>query len=199
MADVDSGDILRIGCGMIYDGAYDVVNVLHLLATLDTGLTWGTVIGYIQVYAQELYDPLKAQLSDLMGSGSLSVANVTQVTTVGSVAWQTPWVGAVGGDPTASGVCCFGWGRTYKPRVQIRKYFGVFAETGVAEGIWNGTVRGLCEDWMDAHIVEDVMAAGIAFQGVAYNRDLGTYEVAHSVDTSAEPAYQRRRKRGRGS
>lgn len=199
MADVESGDILRLGAGMTLDGAYDIVNVFHILAEMDTGLTWAVITTLLAGYLDDLYDNIKTQLSDTIDSLAISVMNVTQVTTLGTIAWPAPWVGSDAGDPTAPGVCCFTWGRTYKPRVQIRKYLGVFGEANVAAGVWTATVRNACIALMDEHIARTDMGSNRFFTGVAYNRALLTYETAVSSDASAEPAYQRRRKRGRGS
>ena len=103
------------------------------------------------------------------------------------------------GDPTAAGVCVFAWGRTYKSRVQIRKYFGVFDEGGITDGVWVAAVRADAQAAMDYAIAPHGVGNFTNIQAVAYNRALGTYEFAHSADTAAEPAYQRRRRRGRGS
>lgn len=199
MADVDDLDIIRIGAQMMYDDAYDLVNVFHILVETESGLTWATISPLIQGYVDDLYDHIKATLHEDVDTQSISVANMTQLTTLGSIAWNPNWSGLATGDPTAAGVCCFAWARTYKPRVQLRKYLGVFGESGVTDGLWNGTVIGACEDVMTELIARSGRDTGIYFTGVAYNRTLLTYELGHSVDASAEPAYQRRRKRGRGS
>lgn len=199
VADVENGDVLRLGCGLIYDGLYDVVNVWHILCNLDVGIDWASATTFIQTYCDDLYDDLKAPLNDEMGTGSISVANVTQATTLGSIAWSPTWSGAEAGEATAAGVCCFAWARTYKPRVQIRKYYGVFGEVNVTTGSWTGTVQNACVASMTFHIASTQMAPSKFFQGIAYNRTLGTYQAGVSVAVSAEPAYQRRRKRGRGS
>lgn len=199
MADVDDGDILRLGAGLSFQGVYDIVNVWHVIVGLVTGKTWAESELPIQNYVDELYDFIKATLNDDMGTNVISVANVTQATTIGAIAYNPTWAGTEGGEPTAPGNCCFTWGRTYAPRVQIRKYFGVFGEAGMAAGVWNAGVQDACEDSMDWHIAERIPSAGWTMQGIAYNRALGTHEFAHSVGVAAEPAYQRRRKRGRGS
>lgn len=199
MADVDNGDILRLGAGLIYDGLYDVVNVYHIIVTAAAGLTWGGITGFLQDYLDDLYDNIKTPLIDAMGTGSISVANVTQLTTLGSIAWNPGWAGTDNSEATAAGVCCFTWGRTYKPRVQLRKYLGVFGEVDVTTGSWTARVQNACKALMQEHIEDADMGSGVHFQGVAYNRALLTYELGVSVDASAEPAYQRRRKRGRGS
>lgn len=199
MADVNNLDILRVGAGLNFQGIYDVVNVFHILAELDVGKTWAEVTVYLESYMNNIYSTLKTPLSDTIGTNVLSVANVTQDTTIGAIAWNPTWAGAESGECTAPGVCCFSWGRTYKPRVQIRKYWGVFGEVNVVDGVWTSTVQTACTAAMEEHIDRNLMTTGVYFTGVAYNRTLETYQAAVSADSSAEPAYQRRRKRGRGS
>jgi len=199
MADVDPGDVLRVGAGLSFQGVYDVVNVFHILTDMPSGRSWTQVTGFIQDWLEEVYDNLKATLNDTMGTNAVSVANVTQDTTLGAIAWSPTWAGAETGECTAPGVCCFSWGRTYKPRVQLRKYWGVFGDTNVVNGIWTSAVQSACDAAMGDVIAEQLMATDIYFTGVAYNRALATYEKGVSVASAAEPAYQRRRKRGRGS
>lgn len=199
MADLDSGDILRIGCGLSFEGIYDVVNVFYVIADLDAGINWAAVTGFVQDWADEVYDNIKATLSDTMSTNTISVANITQVTTLGAIAWSPTWGGSEGGEQTPPGVSCFAWARTYKPRVQIRKYLGVFGEVNLVDGHWSTAVQTACGLFMDDVIKVTTMGTNKTFQGIAYNREFGTHEFGVSTDVSAEPAYQRRRKRGRGS
>ncbi len=199
MSDVDNGDILRFGAGLSLQGVYDIVNVWYVRADFAVGHTWADVTPWVQSYMEAIYDELNATLSDLIGTNVISVANVTQDTTIGVIAWSPTWAGADTSEVTAPGVCCFAWGRTYKPRVQIRKYFGVFGEGNMADGVWSAAVQAAVKAALQIHIDAYLPVGGAAFKGIAYNRALATWTEAVSVDASAEPAYQRRRKRGRGS
>lgn len=67
------------------------------------------------------------------------------------------------------------------------------------DGIWVQALTNACRDAMLDHILSFEGTEGLVILGVAYNRTLLTTTDALSVDTSAEPAYQRRRRRGRGS
>lgn len=199
MADVNDGDIVRIGAGLIYDGLYDVVNVWHVRVDTIGGATWAELTNDIQAWLNNLMTDLKDELVDGIGTGSVSVSNATQLTTLGSIPWSPTWAGAQVSDPTASGVSCFSWARTYKPRVQIRKYFGVFSEAGITGGFWIGAVQDACDAAMVYAIATQGLGGDRSFQAVAYNRTLRTSTIARSVAVAAEPGYQRRRKRGAGS
>lgn len=199
MADIDSGDILRVGAGLFYDSFHDVVNVWHIYQECGAGQTWAAGVSMIQFWLNAIYSEIDTPLSADIGTGDVSVQNLTQGTTLGTIAWSPTWSGGDAGDATAAGVCCFAWARTYKPRVQIRKYFGVFGEANVSGGVWTPTVRNACNAALLYAITPHTISAFSAVEAVAYDRLLGTYEFAYNVDTAAEPAYQRRRKRGRGS
>lgn len=199
MADVDSGDILRLGCGLSLNGVYDVVGVWNVEITLTDPASWAAIIPRIQTWANNVYDDLKNTLSEDIGTNVISVANETQSTTLGAIEWNPTWAGVAVAEKTAPGVCAFGWARTYRPRVQIRKYFGVFTEADMADGSWNASVQEDVLAAMDYARAAQVIAVGFTFQAVAYNKVTGLFEYGVSSDVSAEPAYQRRRRRGRGS
>lgn len=199
MSDINTGDIIRVGAGLNFQGIYDVVNVFHFEWTVGGDIVFSTALTRIQSYLNDLYDEIKTQLSDTIGTGSLAISNVTQGLTFGASPWSPTWAGVESGQCTAPGVCCFAWGRTQKPRVQIRKYFGVFGEVNMVDGVWTSTVQNACEALMAIHIAQTAIGGASEVTGVAYNRLLDTITKANSVASSAEPAYQRRRKRGRGS
>ena len=183
----------------MYDDAYEVTNVFHTLVTSGGAKDFADIIDDIQQYMDLMYAEIDVFLSTDMVVDRISIANVTQNLVFGSINWG---VLAAGGDaisPTAAGVCLLAWGRTYTPRVQIRKYYGVFTEDSMAVGAWNGPVQTACYTDLESHITSQAMTDGLTLTGVAWNRTARTYTQAHGVATAGEPTYQRRRRRGRGS
>lgn len=176
-----------------------MTNVWHAKVVAGGGISYAQAALDVQSYMADIYVELEPQLSDAMATDFLTLANVTQDTTFGAIAWQGSIVGDIATPITAPGVCLFAWARTLKPRVQIRKYFGVFTEAAVDDGLWNGTTRGVCDAAMVIHVQDYSAGPLLTLKGVAYNREFGSSVEAISVATAAEPAYQRRRKRGRGS
>lgn len=199
MAEVNDGDILRIGAVWTFEAVFQIVNVYHAQNFGGGDRTFAAAAIDVQEYMAQLYSRITALLSDDMDTDYITLANVTQDTTFGAIAWDAPIVGGDAGDVTAPGCCLFGFARTLKPRVQIRKYLGVFTETSMVNGLWVAALRTACGLLMSDHIAAFAGANGMTLKGVAYNRELDTYTFAISETTSAEPAYQRRRKRGRGS
>ena len=199
MAEVDNGDILRIGATWSFEGVHEITNVWHAKVVAGGGITYAQAALDVQSYMADIYVELEPQLSTAMVTDFLTLSNVTQDTTFGAIAWQGEIVGDDAGEKMPPGVACFAWARTLKPRVQIRKYFGVFSEDGLVGGAWSAVVRGDCDAAMVIHIQDYADGPLLTLKGVAYSRLLTTSVEAISVSTSEEPAYQRRRKRGRGS
>ncbi len=199
MAEVNQFDILRLGAKMLFEGIHEITNVWHVRCLLPVADDISVVDADIQEYLDQLYGNITSTLANDCVVDSISIANVTTAQVFGSIAWGAWGGGSNVGEVTAPGDCLLAWGRTYTPRVQLRKYLGVFTVGDMANGLWNGTVRGQCQTMMAEHIVPFVSAGVSTFQGVAYNRLLDSYTEGTSATTSAEPSYQRRRRRGRGS
>lgn len=199
MAEIDNGDVLRIGCAWVYDDAYEVTNVWHALAGSGANKAFVDIIDDVQEYVDALYTEMDTYLHEDMVVDRISVANVTQDLVFGSINYGVLAAGNMTLDPVAAGVALLAWARTLKSRVQIRKYYGVCGETSLTDGVWVSSIRTAAYTDMEYHIATNVMTDGLALTGVAWNRATLTYTLATGVATSAEPVYQRRRRRGRGS
>lgn len=199
MAEVDQGDVLRIGAIWTFEGTHQVANIWHAQNVAGGDRSYAAASVDVAQYMDDLYDNILANLSNEMVADYITLANVTQATTMGAIAWPVPLTGGGAGDVTAPGVCLFAYSRTFTPRVQIRKYLGVFTEPEMTDGLWGAGVRAAAMAMMAAHVTNYVGAGGMTLLGVAYNRTLQTVTLGVSTSTSGEPAYQRRRRRGRGS
>lgn len=199
MAQIETGDVLRLGLTMSYNNIHEITNVYHVLVNDGGPRTFLAAVDDIQDYADRMVQELDTLFVTEILADHISVANATQGLTFGAIDWGAFAQGGDAGDPVAAGCCVLAWGRTYVPRVQIRKYFGVFSEVRMDDGSWGATVRNACIDTMGAHITVQEGTTGLDLLGVAWNRTLLTHTLVQSVTTSAEPAYQRRRRRGRGS
>lgn len=199
MADFEVGDIIRIAGVLTYDSTETLVNTYHVELTAGGPLAWADFFPRVQDYMDDIMQLIDTELSTLVVTDVLQVANVTQDTVFGAVGWGDFAQGGAAGEPTAAGVACFGFIRTRLPRVQIRKYYGVFPQSSMVDGIWDAGVTAAVQDAMDTHMADTLAGSGVYLQGVAYNRTLGTHTTGVSAAVRDEPAYQRRRKRGVGS
>jgi len=199
MADVNVGDVLRLGCIWLLSSTWEIANVFHVRVLSGAPLGWADASDDMAEYAADIYDEILSRLSDNMDTHLLTLQNLTEDTTIGAFSWAAPLQGLEGTENTAPGVCCLAWGRTYKPRVQIRKYWGVFTEASMVDGVWAAAMRTDAAAAINVHLTSFTGTNGLEVLGCAYNRTLGTTTDAVSVASSGEPAYQRRRRRGRGS
>lgn len=199
MADVDNGDVLRVAATWEYDLTEEVTNVYHVLVTSGGAKDFADVIDDLQQYIDLMYEELDVFLSTKMLVDRISVSNVSQGLVFGTINWGVMAQGGSAADALASGVALLAWGRTFVPRVQIRKYYGVFTETGMTDGQWTAPVQVAAYTDMESHITSQAMTDGLTVTGVAWNRTLESYTTASGVATADEPVYQRRRRRGRGS
>lgn len=199
MAEINVGDVLRIGATWTLENNFEITNVWHAEVSGGNPTTYAGATQDIQDYMEEIYTELLPEMSDDMDTDFLTLSNLTEDTTFGAIAWGNPLAGANVNQVTAPGVCLFTWARTLKPRVQMRKYFGAYGNSSLTDGEWGAAARADASDAMSIHVLPWQTGAVIELTGVAYNRTLGTFVTGISVATALEPGYQRRRRRGRGS
>ena len=199
MADFDTNDVFRVGAVLQFKGAHDIVNTWTAQITTAGGVSYSVMYNNAATYMDNLYAAIAAPLSNQVLPNYLTLENLTQGTVGGSFAWGSFAGGANGGDPTPAQVCCLGYGRTLVPRVQIRKYLGVFTELDVTAGLWTTAVTTPCDTMMGLHISSMTLLGGMQVQGCAYNPALARVTFAQSPAASTAPVIQRRRREGRGS
>lgn len=199
MADVDTGDILRLGAHFLHNSVTIIANTFHVRVTAGGGLDFSDASDDISEYLEDIYDGLKIWLSDEMASYALTLANLTQDTTYGSFAWGNPVNGSNVSEWLPQGVCMLTWGRTVVPRVQTRKYWGVFTEAGQEDGRWVASVVNACIAAHNKYHTSFAGTNGLTVLGIAYNRTLATWTDITGIASTDVPAYQRRRRLGRGA
>ena len=199
MAEINPGDILRLAAVMQYQTSDDIVNVYHLQNLGTVGVTFAFAAPLLGNYMDSIMAFMTTQLSNALLPVNLSLSNVTQGTVFGSFAWGV-WAGGTGsGDALPGALACLAFARTSLPRVQIRKYYGPWTESGITGGQWLSTVTTPAQQAMAYHITSQFLGTNLTVQGVAYNATLARATAGVSAHSSANPVTQRRRRRGRGS
>jgi hypothetical protein len=199
MADFDPGDVIRLGCVQKVATLYDVVNVLHVVHQGLGSHTIAQMTADIQEYTDVLFGKIVSYVTNAQTASSISVKNMTQNKVWGNIAWGSYAGGGNASERTPYQVALLAYGRTTTPRVQIRKYLGVFAEVDCVAGLWAAGIRNACQQFIDYHIVPAALTNGAILQGCAYRPSDGRVTLALSGATSEVPVIQRRRRQGRGS
>lgn len=192
-------DIMEASARLEFDGVEDVVGVFQFrhdgVAPISDTLGVDDILEFLEV----VYGLLNSAITAITLYRDVRIRNVTQDTVLGTFSWPTLVAGGTATDATPPGVAALLSFSTQIPRVAPRKYFGVLSEGGVGnDGRWTAGVTAL------------LAAAGIAllFQFTATNSDwqygylspkTAAFEVPTGVVVTDIPAYQRRRRQGRGS
>jgi len=199
MADFVNDDVIRLGCVSRFNELVDVVTTLTVKYETGGDIEFPQASLDFQEYADDLFNPMASTLSDRMVPDRISVANLTQDTVFGSIAWDTYAGGTNVDSPTVPQAACLAFGRTPLSRVQIRKYLGVFTQGDEFDGVWVSGLRAVCDTFMGYHIVLQTMSEGMGLRGCAYRPSDGRVTFAYSPATSASVVIQRRRRVGAGS
>lgn len=199
MADFDSLDVFKVGAVMKFKGVHDVVNVWTAQLTTGGGVDYAAMYGYVADYMDILYPNITSVLSNEMDVDYLTLSNLTQDTVGGAFAWGTFAGGTHVGQPVAAQLAVLAYARTRVPRVQIRKYLGVFTEDNLTNGLWVSAVTTPCSDMMADFITAQAIGGGLEATGCAYNAVGPRVTFGQSPHISIAPVVQRRRREGRGS
>lgn len=199
MAEVETGDILRVAAVLEALGSDAIVNVWHMKVISGGGVTLVSAATDMAEYMDDLYGYVTTQLSDEVLPDHLEMHNVTQGLTYGSFAWGS-WAGGTNTSGiTNTQLALLAFARTSIPRVQIRKYMGVFTQPQVVDSEWVASTRSACGNMMAHHITSQTLSVSLTVKGVAYNYALERATEAVSYATSKAPVTQRRRRIGTGS
>lgn len=196
---VVQNDVLEVSARSEFGGVEDVVNVFQFRYESLLPLPNPDAIDDILEIMEILYTIINVSLTILQLFRDIRIANRTQNTLLGTFSWPTLTVGGNPLSPTAPGVAFLTSFNTDVPRVGMRKYWGVMTEgdfdndgTYAATLVATGVV-------LIATMLPPIIATNGTWQ---YGNDSGKtlqFEVPTGGLATDIPAYQRRRKQGRGS
>lgn len=195
-----SGDILRVAARMKVDGVFDVVNVLHfrMEAVSPDGDTQ-TLLDVAEKLSN-CYALLATVLPTALSADALDVFNVSDDAPLGAHAWGAGFTGGTnGGDFTPLGVSALCLMNTATKRVQGRIYVGPLIEAAWTDGKVNSGSLPALQNYMAELRDTNPLSEGSEIIYGVYSRDSNILRSVTSQRVQLEAAYQRRRKRGRGS
>lgn len=194
---ITNGDLLRCSVVWKYGSADEQINVWHV-GVADPAAVETDLLDDIEEYFGWLYAEVVALCTTSLVHDRIEIFNVSQNT-------PEPWVGQVaalngasGSDPLPTGVAAMIYARTSQSRVIGKKYMPTWVESVLTAGVWTQT-------GLDA--LDDIRTRWGAVYAATHGTDFrsGIYSAAHaqmyypiSSTSVATPAYQRRRKLGRG-
>jgi hypothetical protein len=198
MSTVSDGDLLRVSAQTEFTGKGAVDNVYVFRWTGVIPAADADVMLHVGEYMEVVYSELDGSMTDQQVFTAISCYNITQDRPMPTIAWPTLEAGALAFDPTATGVAMFAYFRTGQPRTIARKFLGVFTKNELQGADWTagiivGVLAGLVE-LLEPHLSlsdNGVLTYGVIDKG-------GVFRQVIDVTVDTIPAYQRRRRQGRG-
>lgn len=196
---VNQNDVLEVSARMEFNGTEDIVGVYQFQKTDAVPTADALVVTDILNIMETIYLVLNTGFQLLQLYRDIRIANKTQATVIGTFGWPTLTAGVNTFDATAPGVCALVNFTTPVPKVNPRKYFGVFTEPNMqVDGTWSGGLITLVGSAV-AFLVLPIVEVNGNYQYGYDSPKSGLFESAAALVITDVPAYQRRRKQGRGS
>jgi hypothetical protein len=192
-------DVIEAGARLELNGTDDVINVFQFQKQNITPLSDAETVTQILDILEQIYTIFLAAQSLLLLYRDVRVTNKTQSILLGTVAWPNLVDGENVTDLVPPGAAALINFNTVVSRVSPRKYFGGFTIDSLDNnGTWDDP---LLTDLVEvvALMLDSFEVGGHTWQyGYLSPKSLG-FEIPVGGTLSDVPAYQRRRKQGRGS
>lgn len=191
-------DDISITAKMSLSLAFDVQNTFTAKIT-------NAVAGNAAVYTamgnwlETIYSAFVVDQSDSISYVSYVVNNLANGEISGELSWPTLTVGGAALQQTAPGVCVLALQRTGVSRHTGRKYFGIFTENDMLNGRWGTALLAKVLTAIENASTTYVDPNGVGILPGVLDRAAGIQRGITDTVVIAEPAYQRRRRRGTGS
>jgi hypothetical protein len=184
---------------MEFDGVEDVVNVFQLQHTTGVAVTDAQAVADIGQFMDDLYVILEGILTILMIAREIKIFNKTQLILLGAYPFPTFNGGLQVLPPTAPGVAILSNFATGIPRVTPRKYWGVMTETSMdTQGQWEVPTLAVIAT-ANSLLLAEYIGVNSNWQYGYFSPKIAGFAQPNSAIVTSIPAYQRRRKQGRGS
>lgn len=195
----EQNDIIEVAARLEFDGVEDIINVFQFKY-----LTAGVIND--QGLADDLIEILEVMYTVVVGLittitifRDLRITNKTKSTVLGVYPWDTLVAGTAVDVPQPPGVAALFNYSTGVPRVTPRKFLGGLRQDIIIDdGVWNGSSVALYAT--AAATMLGILTATLGTYQYGYlSPKTAQFEPVNAVVVTNIPAYQRRRKQGRGS
>lgn len=196
---VNVGDVVEIAVRMEANGVEDIVNVYQFQNNTPAGFVDTIFMDHMADFFDDIYTPLLTGQADTFVYRDMTFRNVTQAVLMGVRTWPVITAGASATAQIPPGVAGLINFPTIIPRVILKKYIGGFVVSLIdGDGSFTTAVTALL-----LQMAADLLTGPV---GVMIGVDYGylspktlNFEVPTGGLGTDIPAYQRRRKQGRGS
>lgn len=200
---VNDQDVLRVG--VVWDDTVSgqVVNQYHIRVSVAVPPADDALVGdAIAQFLEEAYNDtaLVSAMSNALTHVDVKLFNLTQNAPIPPLGSFAVLDGAGSAEQMPTGVAALVLLRTAVPRKVGKKYLPPFVVAAVDDGQWNAANMVILNDFADFIEAEfNYLATGISLNVVVANQLETVFSPVVRADAVRIPAYQRRRKRGRGA
>jgi hypothetical protein len=195
---IQDNDVLRVDLIGDFNTAHALVNSYQFRVTDGGGVAVADAITDLIALMTALVNILKALSSAETVWRRIRVSNITQDVVYGETNLAAAIAGTASGDPNAPAVSALMYARTLEPRIQLRKYWGPLAEAHLNnEGIIYSSTQTVLANAC-AMLATDYVGTYATYRYGLFSPKLNQWIEPVIVAFSVIPAYQRRRRQGRG-
>lgn len=195
---ITNGSIIRMASVWQYNNSDEQANVWHA-GVSSVASTVALLYDDIEEYLVYLYGTVAGFIVDDLTHNRVEVFNQSAGT-------PEPWIGAIGdldgtdaNSPLPAGVAALVYARTFVSRVIGKKYMPTASENELVNGQFSGAYQtallGLATRWAGNFTASN----GTVFTPRIWRVSAGSDVGIMSTHVTVNPAYQRRRKLGRGA
>lgn len=196
---VNTNDVIEVSARCEFGGVEDVINVYQFRMTTAGPVDDDDVMLDLGLWLEDVYQPVITSQTNDFAYRDIAFRNVTQSTVMGTIAWPTYTAGAAAPNNIPPGLAALINFATNKARVILKKYIGGWILSGLeADGTFTGGLVALMLSLGIRLLSGWVGAYGTYEYGYLSPKTL-SWEVPVGYTVTDVPAYQRRRKQGRGA
>lgn len=196
---VTNGQVIRVDAQGDFDGTEDIVNVYQFQMQSGGPVNENDVLGDMLVILTALTNLIKALHTATTVWRRIRAQNISNGILLGVLPFAAPIAGTASGDSGAPGVAGLISLPSAVPRVVPRKYFGPLSESNLgATGLLAaGTLTTLTS--IATILTNDQTTSSHTYRYGYLSPKTGTFVIPSAAVITSVPAYQRRRRQGRGS
>lgn len=191
-------EVARISTRLNFAGVADIVNVFWAQNQSGASLNDAQVEQDAGKLVEILFTTINAQISDLCVYEDITAQNINTGVPIGTFPWPVLTTGGSISDAASTPVAALVLARTDVPRVQARKYLGLFTETNKVGSAWSAGMLTALANFNLQWDLPQVVNAHLWEFGV-WGGPIKAYRLFRNTAIMTDSRTQRRRTPGRGS
>lgn len=193
-----NGDIVRLTTLGLVNAADAIQNVWHLRVNNISPISDALLLQACDEWTENVYTNLLDTWSNDTTLAAINVQILRDDQALGEYELTNVLNGTETGESTSPQIAVLGFIRTGVSKLIGKKYFGVFSENGISEGLVTGGVLADVANAMIDATTPFIGTGGVSLTGGVWSPTRALFYVATQIAVSGATVVQRRRRVGRG-